>query len=74
MTPETPPVMWRKSTRSGANGCVEVQITSERVAIRDSKNQRGPVLRFTPLEWEAFVDGVRDGEFDLSGPARKTVD
>jgi hypothetical protein len=24
------------------------------------------VLLFTPLEWEAFVGGVRDGEFDLA--------
>jgi hypothetical protein len=22
------------------------------------------VLLFTPFEWEAFVGGVRDGEFD----------
>jgi hypothetical protein len=34
------------------------------VAVRDSKNQRGPVLVFTPAEWAAFVAGVKDGEFD----------
>ena len=35
------------------------------VGVRDSKNQSGAVLVFTPDEWSAFVGGVRDGEFDL---------
>jgi hypothetical protein len=56
---------WRKSARSGTNGCVEVAFADERIAVRDSKNRKGPVLVFTPREWEAFVGGVRDGEFDL---------
>jgi len=33
--------------------------------MRDSKNPDGPVLAFTPEEWEAFTLGVKDGEFDL---------
>ena len=37
---------------------------AHRVAVRDSKDRNGPVLMFTPFEWEAFVGGVRDGEFD----------
>jgi hypothetical protein len=56
---------WRKSSRSGANGCVEVAFVDGKVAVRDSKDRRGPVLVFTPPEWEAFVGGVHDGEFDL---------
>jgi hypothetical protein len=24
------------------------------------------VLQFTPIEWEAFLHGARDGEFDLT--------
>lgn len=34
------------------------------VAVRSSEQRDGPVLIFTPAEWEAFVAGVRDGEFD----------
>jgi Domain of unknown function (DUF397) len=56
---------WRKSSRSGANGCVEVAFVDGKIAVRDSKDRRGPMLVFTPLEWDAFVGGVRDGEFDL---------
>lgn len=58
-------VAWRKSSRSGMNGCVEVAFADGRIALRDSKDRKGPVLVFTPQEWEAFVGGVRDGEFDV---------
>ena len=59
-------IEWRKSTLSTTNGCVEVAIVGDRVAVRDSKQQgRGPVLEFTAVEWDAFLGGVRGGEFDL---------
>ncbi|GII02217.1 DUF397 domain-containing protein [Planobispora takensis] len=58
---------WKKSARSAANGqCVEVaRLSDGKVGVRDSKNQQGPVLIFTPGEWDAFVGGVKDGEFDM---------
>jgi Domain of unknown function (DUF397) len=54
--------IWRKSSYSGSNGCVEVAFVDGDVAVRDSKDRQGPVLLFTPVEWDAFVAGVRDGE------------
>jgi len=60
---------WRKSSRSGTNGCVEVALDPAEVAVRDSKQQgRGPVLRFNAHEWEAFLAGVRNGEFEQPKP------
>lgn len=56
-------VVWRKSTFSEANGCVEVAFVRGQVAVRDSKDQCGPMLVFTPTEWEAFLAGVCVGEF-----------
>jgi Domain of unknown function (DUF397) len=56
--------VWRKSTFSGANGCVEVAFVQGQVAVRDSKQRGGPVLVFTAHEWHAFLSGVRAGEFD----------
>ncbi len=58
---------WHKSTRSGPNcdNCVEVAFVGGAVALRDSKNPTGPALIFTPGEWDAFVGGAKDGEFDL---------
>lgn len=35
------------------------------ITLRDPRDPDGPTLVFTPAEWEAFVAGVRDGEFDL---------
>ncbi|TDD21356.1 DUF397 domain-containing protein [Nonomuraea diastatica] len=32
-------------------------------AVRDSKNPTGPALIFTPGEWNAFISGVKSGEF-----------
>lgn len=55
---------WRKSSRSGGNGdCVEVRATERAIEIRDSKDQTGPVLRFTPTEWAAFTDASRGSGF-----------
>ena len=61
-------VTWRKSSYSGANGgnCVEVARFPAAVAVRDSKEPGGPVLLFTPGEWEALCAGVKRGEFGLS--------
>lgn len=58
---------WQKSSRSGPNcdNCVEVAFVDGAIAVRDSKNPTGPVLLFTSDEWDAFVGGAKDGEFDL---------
>lgn len=56
---------WRKSSHSLNNGtCVEVAGALVTVAMRDSKDPDGPVLRFSRSTWESFVTGVKDGEFD----------
>jgi hypothetical protein len=61
-------VAWRKSSYSNGEGgaCVEVaDLLDGGRLVRDTKDQgRGPILRFTEAEWNAFVLGVRDGEFD----------
>jgi Domain of unknown function (DUF397) len=58
---------WQKSSRSGphSDNCVEIAFIGGGVAMRDSKHPEGPVLLFTPAEWDAFVAGAKDGEFDV---------
>lgn len=61
LTPE-----FKKSTRSGAAGhCAEARLDGQVIEVRDSKDPEGPVLRYTFAEWDAFIGGVKDGEFDL---------
>src|SRR3984957_8619247 len=60
---------WVKSSLSFANGnCVEVSDQpGGTIGVRNSREREGPVLRFTPDEWQAFLGGVRNGEFDDFG-------
>jgi hypothetical protein len=62
---------WVKSSLSLSNSnCVEVaNLSGGGIGVRDSKDTEGPVLRFTPDEWDAFLGGVRNGEFDHFGNA-----
>lgn len=58
---------WFTSSRGAAasDNRVEVAFVGEAVAVRDAEHPDGPALIFTPAEWDAFVGGAKDGEFDL---------
>ena len=61
-------VIWRKSSYSGSNGgdCVEVaMLPGDSRAVRDSKDQGGPKLRFSCEEWRAFTTCLKRGELGL---------
>ncbi|WP_326808229.1 DUF397 domain-containing protein [Streptomyces sp. NBC_01775] len=51
---------WFKSSYSGSGGgnCVEVARAADAVHVRDSKEQRGPVLSVPPRQWAAFIESV----------------
>jgi hypothetical protein len=59
-------VRWFKSGRSSAQGnCVEVaKLQGGGVAVRNSRHPDGPALVFTFGEFEAFVMGAWDGDFN----------
>lgn len=47
-----------------SNQCVTVETETTRL-VRDSKlGDDSPVLRYTEKEWQAFIAGVKAGEFD----------
>ncbi|MGW0587197.1 DUF397 domain-containing protein [Streptosporangium sp. NPDC002607] len=73
---DTSRIEWRKSSLSG-NGpdCVEVALADtpqagaetapdadRLVLVRDSKDPDGPVLSFTPSEWDVFLGMIKGGE------------
>jgi hypothetical protein len=47
---------------------VEVAVLGDdAIGVRDTKAQgQGPILTFTRAEWDAFIGGAKDGEFDLT--------
>jgi len=59
------PVAWRKSSYSSPSGnCVEAAfMTDSGVAVRNSRFPDGPALLFTDAEWDAFLRGVKAGDF-----------
>ena len=56
---------FRTSSFCHVGGCVAVaSLADGRIAIRHHKVREGPVLIFTAQEWQAFVAGVKNSEFD----------
>ncbi|OLT30207.1 DUF397 domain-containing protein [Actinomadura sp. CNU-125] len=63
-------VTWHISTYSpnGGGNCVEagpLADGTERVAVRHSHRPDAEVIVYTRAEWEAFLSGVRNNEFDF---------
>lgn len=57
---------WIKASASDqGESCVEQRRHAGMIEIRDTKDHgTGPVLRFTPAEYTAWLDGAARGEFD----------
>lgn len=57
---------WFKSSASAVGNCVEVaHLPGGGVAVRDSKDRGRTPHVYTRTEWEAFLVGAKNGEFDL---------
>lgn len=58
-------LLWRKAIRSMNNGaCAEVASMAGVVAVRDSKDPGGPVVRYPAGSWRFFVAAARKGDYD----------
>ena len=65
MTPDLTGARWFKSSASSAAGCVEVaHLADGGVAVRDTKDRGKAPHVYTRHEWECFLAGVKNGEFD----------
>lgn len=54
--------VWRKSSWSGADNCVEVAFR-DAVFVRDSKNPDDGVLTFPPTGWVQFLNAAASEQF-----------
>jgi hypothetical protein len=59
-------LLWRTSSLTDNGTCVEVaDLPDGGRLVRDTKlGDASPVLRYTAAEWQAFIAGVKAGEFD----------
>jgi hypothetical protein len=56
---------WIKASASSEEvSCVEQRAADGVIEVRDTKDRSGPVLRFRPDEFAAWLDGAKRGEFD----------
>ncbi len=64
--PEISTIHWRTSSFSGNNGtCVEVAALPDgHIALRNSTHRDDGTILFTHAELNAWISGVKDGEFD----------
>lgn len=60
---------WRRASFCASNECVEVAPHNGMIIVRNSREPRGLVLRYTAEEWQSFMRGVKAGEFDDLGSA-----
>ncbi len=65
---------WFKSVKSNSQGaCVEVNMDDpNNIYVRNSRVPEGPALCFTPDEWDAFLGGAKNGEFDIDTSVAQT--
>ena len=55
----------RKAKRSIGNGdCVEIAPVGGNIAVRDSKDPAGPVLRYSADAWKMFLSKAGQRDFD----------
>jgi len=55
---------WRTAGQCDSGQCVEIGILSDSVLIRNSAARDGGRLTLSRDEWQEFVAGVKDGDFD----------
>jgi hypothetical protein len=64
---------WRTSSYSGGNGgaCIEVAAHDGMILVRDTKDHgHGPVQKYAPAAWHAFVAGLLHGAVVTGEPGR----
>ena len=55
---------WHTARQCDGGGCVEIGILDNSVLIRNSSDRGGERLVLSRGEWQEFVAGVKDGDFD----------
>jgi hypothetical protein len=57
-------ITWITASGTGSGTGVQVAERRDMIAFRDSRDPSAAPFWFTAAEWQAFVAGVKNGEFD----------
>ncbi|MEU4546155.1 DUF397 domain-containing protein [Nonomuraea dietziae] len=64
-------VVWMRSEAGPTiEDPVEIAFVGENILMRNGGDEDSAILVFTQAEWDAFVAGALDGEFDYDGQGR----
>jgi predicted secreted Zn-dependent protease len=55
---------WRTALSCDGGACVEVAADRNIILMRNSRQPGGPLLQYTPEEWNEFISGIKKGDFD----------
>jgi hypothetical protein len=55
---------WHVARRCDTGACVEIGTLGESVLVRSSVDPDGECVTLSRGEWQVFVAGVKDGDFD----------
>lgn len=61
---DTSKAVWQGAPDDGGDG-VQVAFVGDLIGVRNAADPDGPILVFDQGEWDAFVEGAKDGEFDI---------
>ena len=56
--------IWHTARGCDGGQCVEVGTLGESVLVRSSADRDGTHVTLTRDEWQVFITGVKDGDFD----------
>lgn len=55
---------WRVARSCNGGACVKVAARGDEIIIGSSQHSDGPVVSYSREEFAAFVEGIRQGDFD----------
>jgi Domain of unknown function (DUF397) len=56
-------LIWHKSSASADGGnCVQITRSESSVLVRDSADQSGALLTFSPTKWRGFIRRIKYGK------------
>jgi predicted secreted Zn-dependent protease len=56
--------VWRTPLTCNGGACIKVAASGQAILIADSKQPEGPILSYSHDEWQQFVAGIKNGDFD----------